>query len=270
MRLLVTGAAGGLGVLLRPRLAAPGRTLRLLDIAEQAPAAGGEQVEVVTASITDPAAMAAACRDVDAILHLGGQSTEAGWAHVLAVNVDGTRIVLDAARDAGVRRVVLASSNHAVGFYSRDDAPAGGLPADVAPRPDTYYGFSKAANEALGRLYHDRFGMDVICLRIGTCFATPGSARGLATWMSPDDCARLVEAALATPDPGFRIVWGISRNTRRWWSLAEGEAIGYHPVDDAEKYASEYLADGAEPDLTDPVHHLLGGAFCQLPLGERG
>jgi hypothetical protein len=125
-----------------------------------------------------------------------------------------------------------------------------------------------AANEALGRLYHDRFGMEVICLRIGTWFEKPGSARGLATWMSPDDGARLVEASLATRDPGFRIVWGISRNTRRWWSLAEGEAIGYHPVDDAEKFASEYL-NGAEPDLIDPVHHLLGGQFCAIPLGER-
>jgi len=267
MILLITGSAGLVGQLLRPRLASPGRTLRLLDVAEQAPPASGEDVEIVTASITDPAAMAAACRGVDAIVHLGGLSNEAPWADILAVNIDGTHTLLEAARQAGVRRVVLASSNHAVGFYTRDDAPADGVPADMAPRPDTYYGVSKAANEALGRLYHDRFGMDVICLRIGTWFEKPGSARGLATWMSPDDGARLVEASLATPNPGFRIVWGISRNTRRWWSLAEGEAIGYHPVDDAEKFASEYL-NGQEPDLTDPVHRLLGGQFCAIPLGE--
>jgi hypothetical protein len=121
--------------------------------------------------------------------------------------------------------------------------------------------------EALGRLYHHRFSMDVIALRIGTCSESPGSARGLATWMSPDDGARLMEASLAAPNPGFRIVWGISRNTRRWWSLAEGEAIGYNPVDDAEKFAAEYLTDG-EPDLTDPVHYLVGGQFCSFPVGE--
>jgi uronate dehydrogenase len=266
MILLITGAAGGLGTLLRPRLAAPGRTLRLLDIAPQEPAGEGE--EVVTADVTDADAMAAACAGVDAVLHLGGISKEAPWDEILTVNIDGVRTLLEAARVAGVQRFVFASSNHAVGYYTRDEAGPGGLPADVPPRPDTYYGVSKVAGEALCRLYHDRFGLDVTCLRIGTCFEKPGSARGLATWMSPDDGAQLVEAALSAPGPAFRYVWGISRNTRRWWSLADGEAIGYHPVDDAEKFADEYL-NGAEPDLADPVHHLLGGQFCAVPLGSR-
>lgn len=266
MTLLITGSAGKVGQLLRPRLARPGRTLRLLDVAPQAPAGPGE--EVVTGSVTDPDAMATACKGVDAILHLGGLSVEAPWAEILEVNVDGTHTLLEAARAEGVRRVILASSNHAVGYYAREEAPPSGLPADVPPRPDTYYGFSKAAVEALGRLYHDRFGMDVICLRIGTCFEKPGNPRGLATWMSPDDGARLIEACLAVEQPGFRLVWGVSRNTRRWWSLEAGEAIGYHPVDDAEKFADEYLG-GQEPDLTDPVHRLVGGAFLAVPLGDR-
>jgi nucleoside-diphosphate-sugar epimerase len=266
MTLLLTGSAGKLGQLLRPRLARDGRPLRLLDIADQAPAGPGE--EVITGSVTDPDAMAAACKGVEAIVHLGGISMEAPWSDILEVNVDGTRTVLEAARAEGVQRIVIASSNHAVGYYTRDDAPPEGLPADLPPRPDTYYGFSKAAIEALGRLYHDRYGMDVICLRIGTCFEKPGSPRGLSTWMSPDDGARLIEACLAVESPGFRLVWGISRNTRRWFSLAAGEAIGYHPVDDAEKFADEYLG-GVEPDLTEPVHHLLGGQFIAVPLGDR-
>jgi NAD(P)-dependent dehydrogenase (short-subunit alcohol dehydrogenase family) len=266
-RLLITGSAGHLGRFLRPRLARPGRVLRLLDVAAQEPAGPEEDVELVTASITDPDAMAAACQGVDAVIHLGGHSREAPWADILDVNVNGTHTVLEAARLAGVQRVLLASSNHAVGFYTRDDAPPEGLPADVAPRPDTYYGFSKAAMESLGSLFHDRYGMDVIALRIGTCFEQPVGTRGLATWMSPDDCARLMEACLATPNPGFRLIWGISRNTRRWWSLAEGEAIGYDPVDDAEKFAAEYIAEHGEPDLDDPVHRLLGGQFCLGPVG---
>jgi uronate dehydrogenase len=266
VRLLVTGAAGNMGRLLRPRLARPGRTLRLVDIAPQEDA--GPDEEVVTASVTDPTAMAAACAGVDALLHLGGLSVEAPWREILAVNVDGTHTLLEAARQAGVRRVILASSNHAAGYYTREEAPPDGLPADVPARPDTYYGVSKAATEALGRLYADRFGLSVVCVRIGTCFPEPGSVRGLSTWMSPDDGARLVEAALAVSDPGFRLVWGISRNTRRWWSLAEGEAIGYHPVDDAERYAAQYL-DGSEPDPGDPVLRYLGGQFLGVPLGTR-
>ncbi|HZO68565.1 MAG TPA: NAD(P)-dependent oxidoreductase [Kribbellaceae bacterium] len=268
MILLVTGANGGIGRLLRPRLARPGRTLRLLDIASQEPVGPHEDVELVTASVTDPDAMAAACAGVDAVLHLGGYSMEAPWPDILSVNVDGTRTVLEAARHAGVPRVILASSNHAVGYYTRADAGPDGIPADAPARPDTYYGFSKVAMEALGSLYHERYGMGVLCLRIGTCLAKPGSVRGLSTWLSPDDGARLVEACLAVPEPGFRLIWGISRNTRRWWSLAAGEEIGYHPVDDSEVYAAESLV-GSEPDLDDPVLNVLGGPFCTVPLGSR-
>lgn len=258
MRLLVTGAAGNMGRLLRPRLARPGRILRLVDVAAQQPAGDGE--EVVTASVTDAAAMAQACAGADAVFHLGGISLEAPWEEILAVNIDGTRTLLEAARQAGVRTVILASSNHAVGYYTRDDEP---LPADLPARPDTYYGMSKAATEALGRLYADRYGLTVMCVRIGSCFVEPGGVRGLATWLSPDDCARLVEAALALDEPGFRMVWGISRNTRRWWSLAEGEAIGYHPVDDAETYADRY-PEGSE----DELRHV-GGGFLDVDLGSR-
>jgi hypothetical protein len=113
----------------------------------------------------------------------------------------------------------------------------------------------------MGRLYHDRFGMDVVVLRIGTCSPEPPSVRALATWLSYDDCGRLVEAALTAPSPGFRQVWGVSANTRRWWSLAEGEAIGYHPQDDAEVYA------GQVPDTGD--YDVIGGRHTVWPLGKH-
>jgi uronate dehydrogenase len=267
-RVLITGAAGRLGRMLRARLPRD-RHLRLLDTVP--PAAGDDPpdggVEIVTASITDLDAMCAACRDVDAVVHLAAHSVEGRWQDILEANIDGTRCVLEAARREGVGRMVMASSNHAVGFWTRDEASADGLPAGVAPRPDTYYGVSKATMEALGSLYHSRFGMDVSCLRIGSCDPRPRSPRALATWLSPDDFARLVVACLSTPVPGFRILWGVSRNTRRWWSLAEGEAIGYHPVDDAERFAGELLA-GGEPDPDDPLVRFLGGSYCRIPLGE--
>ena len=270
-RILITGAAGMVGTSLRPRLARPGRALRLLDVRAperlDLPAAAAE--ETLVASVTDLAAMTAACAGVDAVVHLGGQSREAGVEEVLRVNAYGSYCVLEAARRAGVRRVVLASSSHAVGFHTRPEPLDGGLPADVPVRPDTLYGWSKTAVEAAGRMYVDRFGLDVICLRIGLWFPTPPGVRGLAMWLSPEDGARLVEACLAAESPGFRIVWGISRNTRRWWSLAEGEALGYFPKDDAEEYAAALVAEHGEPDWTgDPVLYRVGGQWCDVPLGE--
>ncbi|HYQ65798.1 NAD(P)-dependent oxidoreductase [Actinophytocola sp.] len=248
-RVLITGAAGGVGTLLRPRLARPGRVLRLLDVAPVLP---GDGAEVVTASVTDPEAMAAACADVDVVIHLGGHSREAPWADILTVNIDGTYRVLEAARHAGVRLVIFASSNHAVGFH-----PAGQAPDDLYPRPDTYYGVSKVAGEALGSLYHDRYGLNVLCVRIGTCIERPVTERHLGTWLSPDDCARLFEAAIAFPGTGFRIVWGISANTRAQFSLAAGRELGYEPRDDAEKYADD-VTPSSELDRT----YLGGEEFC--------
>lgn len=267
--ILITGANGGVGRLMRTRLAREGRVLRLLDVVRPEDPAEGEAVEVIEASVTDEAAMRAASEGVEAIIHLGGISVEAPWDDILSANIDGTRVVLEAARDAGVARVVLASSNHAAGFYDLDSAPEGGLPADAFPRPDTYYGVSKVAMEALGSLFHDRYGIDVTALRIGSCFEKPWDRRSLWTWMSPDDGARLLEACLATPEPGFRVVWGISRNTRRWWSLEAGEAIGYHPQDDSEIYAAELLGDAIDDGPQGPEERLAGGKFCFTPLGEH-
>lgn len=258
MNLLITGAAGGVATLLRPRLARPDRMLRLLDIALVAPGAGED---VVTASVTDLDALTEACRGMDAVLHLGGLSTEHAWDDIAAVNIDGTYRVFEAARRAGVPRVVFASSNHAVGFAPNDGAEA---PDYGFPRPDTFYGVSKVAGEALGSLYHDRYGLDVVCLRIGSCFERPTTDRMLATWLSPDDCARLVEAALTAPEPGFRVVWGISANTRAWWSLGEARELGYEPRDNAEDYAGEVTADADEFDK------FLGGAFCSPALDQEG
>ena len=197
MRLLITGSAGGLATAVLPLLKQPGRTLRLLDIAPQEASDGAE---IVQASVTDLAAMVTASQAVDAVIHLGGLSTEAPWPEILSVNVDGTHNVLEAARRTSVRRVVLASSNHAVGFAPNDGRV---LPDYAFPRPDTFYGVGKVAMEALGSLYHDRYGLDVICLRIGSCVERPVNRRMLATWLSPGDCARLFEAALMCRRRGF-------------------------------------------------------------------
>ncbi|MEW9547881.1 NAD-dependent epimerase/dehydratase family protein [Nonomuraea sp. NPDC050783] len=263
MRILMTGAAGKVGTLLRPRLAREGRTLRLSDLQAVETGPGEEQV---VADLADPAAMTEAMKGVDAVVHLGGQSREHSWADIVHANVNGTQVLLEAAREAGVRQLVLMGSHHAAGFHTR---PADGteLPDYAFPRPDTFYGVSKVVMEALGSLYHDRFGMNITVVRLGTCNEGSLDTRGLATWISPDDLARLVEAALVAP--GYHVVWGVSDNARRWWSLREAEAIGYVSQDDSEPRAVALIAEHGEPDLADPVHARAGGVFTLKELGGR-
>ncbi len=267
-RVLITGVSGRGGRLLVPRLSRPARSLRLLDLEAPSPQIVPAGADVVIASVTDLEAMTAACSEVDAVVHLAGQADESTFDVVVDRNIRGTHTVLEAARRTGAPRVVLASSHHAAGFHVHDDHADAGLPADAVGRPDTLYGWSKVAAESLGRLYADRFGMQVIGLRLGGLRAVPESLRDLAVWLSPDDGARLVEAALTTTAPGFHLVWGISRNTRRWFTLTEGRRIGYEPRDDAEAYADALIARFGEPDFaTDPALRRLGAGFCDAPLG---
>jgi len=163
-----------------------------------------------------------------------------------------------------VPRVVFASSNHVVGFTPRSQFP---VPDYAYPVPDTYYGVSKATGEALGSLYHDRYGMDAICIRILTCSERPYDARMLSTWLSPDDAGRLFEACLTTPSPGFRVIYGVSANTRGGWvSLDEARALGYEPKDNAEAYAEEVLSTYGEAEPGDPLFDYLGGEFTSHSL----
>ena len=262
--ILITGAAGQVGAMLRDRLRAPDRTIRLLDIE---PLSAGLAEEAIQASVTDQEAVTRACAGADAVIHLGGLSSEAPWDRIAEVNIHGTYVVFEAARRAGVPRVVFASSNHAVGFSPAASFP---VPDYAFPAPDTYYGVSKVAGEALASMYHSRYGIDAICLRILTCTDRPRNVRALSTWLSPDDAGRLFEACLTAPRPGFRVAYGVSRNTRGGWvSLAEARALGYEPRDDAEAFAADVLSAAGGPDPADPVLAHLGGEFC-LPSYDAG
>lgn len=273
MTVLITGSGGKIGRSLATLLPELGWQLRGFD--RQPAAEPVEQVhgpiEQVHGDITDPHALDRAMAGVRAVVHLAGQSTEAPWPVIREANIEGTFQVFEAARRAGVRRVVYASSNHAVGFTPRQPSPAGSrkspdggpaadLAADTPARPDTLYGVSKVFGEALGRYYCDRYGMQVACLRIGTFDDTPPDARAMATWLSPRDCARLVDACLRTDRLGFALVWGVSANRDRWWSLDAGHALGYQPLDDASRRRSDppAAADAAE---------LVGGGFTDPSFG---
>ncbi|MDP9390571.1 MAG: NAD(P)-dependent oxidoreductase [Actinomycetota bacterium] len=255
---LLTGAAGRIGTWLRGGLAERGWAVRCLDVVPGTDVRPGE--EHLVADVTDLAAMVDATRGAEAVVHLAGISGESTWPEIRSANIEGTYCALEAARLAGVGRVVLASSNHATGYTPR---PASGLlrEVDAPPRPDTYYGVAKVTLEALGSLYADRYGLDVVCLRIGSALPEPTSTRHLATWLSPADTVALVDAALTAPSPGFSVVWGISDNTRRWWDLTAARALGYEPADDAELYAEALIEANGEPDLDDWVHARVGGEF---------
>ncbi len=255
---LVTGAAGRIGTVLRGGLPERGWVVRCLDVVPIVETRPGE--EHVVADAADLDAMVDATQGAEAVVHLAGISGESTWPAISRANIEGTYAVLEAARRAGVQRVVLASSNHATGYTPR---PGSGLlrEADAPPRPDTYYGVSKVTMEALGSLYADRYGLDVVCLRIGSAYAEPTTTRMLATWLSPDDTVSLVHAALTAPSPGFAVVWGVSANTRNWWDLTSARALGYDPRDDAEVYAEALTEAHGEPDPADPVHGRVGGEF---------
>jgi uronate dehydrogenase len=266
---VITGAAGRVGRELRTLLAAPGRVLRLVDIAPQDPLADGEHAEIVTGSYTDEDLMERVLAGADGIVHLGGVAGERPWADILATNIDGTQRLLESARAAGVMRVVIASSHHVAGNYQRSDADAveDGRPvlsAGIRPRPDTYYGVSKAAMEALGSLYADQFGMHIVAIRIGTTAKPPLRGRQNLIWISYRDLASMTEAALGDLDVpasrGFAVWWGVSRNSGSWLAHEPARSAGFVALDNASAMPSELLSD-------EPVR--LGGTWTRLALGER-
>jgi uronate dehydrogenase len=265
-RVLVTGASGSVGGALCARLPAAGWTVRQLD--RRPPTAPVRPPhEAVVADALDPGVLDAALQGCDAVVHLAANPNEDAIDVIMTSHVVGTARVLEAAIRGGVDRVVLASSNHAVGMAPR--MPLAGT--DLRPRPDSYYGVAKVAVEALGSLYADRFGMRIACLRIGSFLERPTNRRHLSTWLSPDDLCRLADACLRSADLGFAVVYGISANARGWWDLEPGRLLGYHPRDDAEAYAAEILAATPQQSPDDPEVAMLGGGFAgpAHPVGVR-
>ena len=241
-RVLLTGAAGQIGSCLRPALREGRAELRLNDLADFGRLAANEVAS--PGDLADPAVVDAAVAGVDAIVHLGGVPDEAAFDVLAGPNLHGAFHVFDAARRAGVRRVVYASSNRIAGLAAVDRR----LTGDEAPEPDGLYGATKAFGEALGRMYAGRFGLEVVCVRIGSFEERPSEPRHLHTWLSHGDAIRLFRACLDAPSPlGFRVVYGVSNNARNWWSLDAARALGYEPRDDAERYAAEIAGSYDSP-----------------------
>ena len=257
-RLLLTGAAGALGRQLRTRLKPHCECLRLSDIADLGPAQPGE--EVVQAALQDGPAIEALLRDVSAVVHLGGISVEGPFEPILQANIIGLHNLYEAARRNAVKRIVFASSNHVTGFYRQDQV----VDVKQPVRPDGNYGVSKAFGENLSRFYFDRYAIETVCLRIGSCFPEPKDRRMLATWLSYDDLERLVVASLTAPVVGHSIVYGMSDNRSTWWDNTPARHLGYAPQDSSETYRAEACARQPVLDMNNPATLLQGGGYTIL------
>lgn len=254
-RVLVTGAAGMVGTALRKAWPRSAEHITFTDIRAAAPVRPNE--DFVIADLADPSAVARLVEGIDAIVHMGGISKERSWDELRSANIEGTYLLYEAARKAGVKRIITASSLHATGYYGVDEV----LTPDTAPRPSTLYGVTKAFTEALARLYWDKFGIEGLVIRLGTFAPRPNGARALRTWMSERDLISLLEQALTVDQLGFQQVYGVSANSRSWWKNPDDVAGGWHPADSADAYADEI-----DPflDPTRPEGRYQGGGFVAV------
>jgi len=254
-RVLLTGAAGGLGRVLRTGLKPFARVLRVSDRAPLEPAAEGE--EVVSCELADTAAVHRLVEGVDAVVHFGGISVESRFEPILQSNIVGVFNVYEAVRRHGVKRVVFASSNHVTGYYKQSET----IDTDAPVRPDGLYGVSKCFGESLSRFYFDRHGIETVCLRIGSSFPAVKDRRMLATYLSYGDLVELVRCALFAPRVGHTVIFGMSDNSGKWWDNRKAAHLGFRPRDSAD--AERERVEAAAPPLPagDPAALYQGGAF---------
>lgn len=259
-RLLLTGAAGGIGAVLRTKLAPMAETLRISDIADLGEAASNE--EIVYCDLSKEDEVLSLVDGCDGIVHFGGISVEKSWSLIRPANIEGVYNVYEAARKTGCRRILFASSNHAVGFYKQTDY----IDDKALPRPDGIYGVSKVFGEAMASMYHDKFGIETAIVRIGSCFPEPINHRMMATWMSYDDFTALIDRIFKIPRLGCPIIYGISNNDRTWWDNSGTAYIGWHPKDNGQSFeaALDKAMPRPRPDAPDAVYQ--GGYFTADPI----
>lgn len=255
-RILITGAAGSLGAHLRTGLAHLARHIRLVDVKPMGEA--GPREEIVQCDLADKAAALEVTRGCDAILHFAGHPREQSFEEIVADTLPSAYHIYEGARLHGVRRVVYASSIHAVGFCAVEDVPD----TRVMHRPDTFYGLTKTFVEDLGILYWDKFGVETVALRICSCFEAPRDRRMLWSWLSFADCVRLAEAALLAPRVGFSVIYGTSDNAARAVSNTHAGHIGFRPQDSADGFAEAVIARTERPDPKATATRVVGGGFA--------
>jgi uronate dehydrogenase len=264
-KLVLTGARGNLGNELRPVLARMARELVSTDIRE-APDALAPNETYVQADIADFATVEPLLEGADMVIHFGAIVDEKPFEELLGPNYIGAYNVWEAAHRHGVRRVVYASSIHAVGLSETNR----GIDTDEPHRPDTFYGLAKCFAEDLGKMYWEKRGIEAVCLRILSCTPEPQNVRALGTWLSYRDMVQLVVRSIETPVTGFTVAYGVSGNTRAPVSNHKVGFLGYKPQDNAEDWAEALFAKAIEPNPQDLAQSRLGGPFASVKLGESG
>jgi uronate dehydrogenase len=255
-KILITGASGDVGSRLRTLLKPVYSELVLSDL--RPPPDLGSDESFIAADLSRFDEVRAAVEGVHGIVHLGGHSVEGPWETILNANIVGAYHLYEAARQAGVKRIVFASSNHAVGFYPRRQT----IGTDVTALPDTRYGLSKAFGEGLAALYAYKHGLGTLAIRIGNVGDRPLDERRLAIWLKPEDLVALIRIGLEKPDLLFEVVYGMSDNARAWWDNSRAEALGYRPEGRSEDYAPEVLAAEAKLPKDAIAAYFQGGPFC--------
>jgi len=263
-KLVLTGAAGALGSQLRKPLAAMCDTFVSTDLVESLDNLGRNET-YVKADVSDLAAMESLLKGADMVIHFGAIADEAPWDDILQSNIVGAYNVWEAAYRNGVKRVVYASSVHAVGMHLKTDT----IGLDAPHRPDTYYGLAKCFAEDLASLYWDKRGIESVCMRIFSA-APPTNARSIGTWLSTDDLIHLVERSVNSPVVGFTTVYGISNNDRAVVDNTKAGHLGYRPKDNAEDFATDVFASTPPLDNKDPANLCIGGPFATVKLGNSG
>jgi len=263
-KLVLTGAGGRLGSYLREPLSKMCDELVSTDWVEDIDTLyPGESY--VKADLGSLEQMEAVLEDADMVVHFGAIGDEAAWDAILHSNIIGAYNVWEAAARKGLRRVVYASSIHAVGMYPKTQR----IDTEVPHRPDTYYGLAKCFAEDLGSLYWDKKGIESVHLRILSA-AQVNNPRSLGTWLSYDDLIHLVERAITTPITGFSIVYGVSNNDRATVDNHKASFLGYRPKDNAEQFSKAILAEATPADPTDPGQMCQGGPFASVEIGFSG
>ncbi len=263
-KIVLTGAGGRLGSYLREPLSKMADVLVSSDLhADIGKLYKGEAY--IRADLTKLDEMTALLKGADMVVHFGAIGDEAPFDQILGSNIIGAYNVWEAAFQNKLRRVIYASSIHAVGMYPKNQF----IGTDVPHRPDSFYGLAKCFAEDLGQMYWDKRQLECVCLRILSC-ANVGNSRAVGSWLSYDDLIHLVTRVIDTPITGFSIIYGVSNNDRTPVDNAKAQFLGFRPKDNAEDFAKTIFAEAPSADPTDKGQICHGGPFASVELGHSG